>query len=214
MSAKTTGNIYLIAAPSGAGKSSLVNALLAQEPGITLSISCTTRPIRPGEVNGKHYHFVSKEEYNRLRDSNNLLEHAEVHSNFYGTPAQPVRQALEKGQDVLLEIDWQGARQVREHFPNAIGVFILPPSIEELEQRLRKRGQDSEEIIARRVEAAEHEIAPVRDCQYAIINEDFDTALQQLLSIVQASRLRTATQSVRHRQLFQQLGADALLNQG
>ncbi|WP_269901910.1 guanylate kinase [Paenalcaligenes faecalis] len=209
MSVKPTGNIYLVAAPSGAGKSSLVNALLAQEPSIMLSISCTTRPIRPGEENGKHYHFVSTEEYNRLRDSNNLLEHAEVHSNFYGTPAQPVRQALEQGLDVLLEIDWQGARQVREHFPNAIGIFILPPSIEELGQRLRKRGQDDDAVIARRLLAAGGEMAHVGEFQYAIINKDFDVALTQLTAIIQTSRLRTTEQAKRHADLFNQLGISA-----
>lgn len=123
----TLGQVFLVAAPSGAGKSSLVNALLADDSSIMLSISCTTRPMRPGEENGKHYHFISIEEYQRLRDTNNLLESAEVHGNFYGTPAQPVHTALEQGHDVLLEIDWQGARQVRQHFPNALGIFILPP---------------------------------------------------------------------------------------
>lgn len=203
------GNVYLIAAPSGAGKSSLVNALLAQEPDIMLSISCTTRAIRPGEENDKHYHFINVEEYNNLRDNNNLLEHAEVHSNFYGTPAQPVRQALASGRDVLLEIDWQGARQVREHYPKAIGIFILPPSIEELEKRLRKRGQDADSVITRRLLAAGGEMAHVGEFQYAIINEDFDIALAQLRSIIQSSRLYTTAQANRHADLFNQLGISA-----
>lgn len=203
------GNVYLVAAPSGAGKSSLVNALLAQEPNIMLSVSCTTRAIRPGEQNGQHYHFVSVDEYTRLRDSNNLLEHAEVHGNFYGSPAQPVRQALANGQDVLLEIDWQGARQVREHFPQAIGIFILPPSIEELEQRLRKRGQDDDSVITRRLLAAGGEMAHVGEFQYAIINEDFNVALADLTAIIQSSRLRTTEQAKRHAELFNQLGISA-----
>lgn len=209
MPATAHGNVYLIAAPSGAGKSSLVNALLEQEPDIMLSISCTTRPIRPGEQNGKHYHFINLDEYTNLRDNNNLLEHAEVHSNFYGTPAQPVRQALASGRDVLLEIDWQGARQVREHYPNAIGIFILPPSIEELEKRLRKRGQDADAVITRRLLAAGGEMAHVGEFQYAIINEDFDMALAQLRSIIQSSRLQTTAQANRHADLFNQLGIGA-----
>lgn len=205
----TLGQIFLVAAPSGAGKSSLVNALLANDSSIMLSISCTTRPMRPGEENGKHYHFISIEEYQRLRDTNNLLESAEVHGNFYGTPAQPVHTALEQGRDVLLEIDWQGARQVRQHFPNAIGIFILPPSIQDLEKRLRKRGQDEDHVIARRLLAAGGEMAHVGEFQYAIINDDFDFALTQLQAIIQSSRLRTSAQAQRHADLFNQLGISA-----
>lgn len=203
------GTIFLIAAPSGAGKSSLVNALLAKDPSIVLSISCTTRPMRPGEENGKHYYFVSVDEYKRLRDTNNLLEHAEVHTNFYGTPAQPVQKALQAGQDVLLEIDWQGAKQVRQHYPNAIGIFILPPSIEALEERLRKRGQDDDHVISRRLLAAGGEMAHVGEFQYTIINEDFDTALAELQTIIQASRLRTSEQAQFHSNVFNQLGISA-----
>lgn len=205
----TLGNIYLIAAPSGAGKSSLVNALLENESSIMLSISCTTRAMRPGEKDGEHYHFIDTEQYQRLRDSNNLLEHAEVHGNYYGTPAQPVQQALQAGQDVLLEIDWQGARQVREHFPQAIGVFILPPSFDELEKRLYTRGQDDESVIARRLLAAGSEMAHVGEFQYAIINNDFNVALTQLKTIIQSSRLRTPIQAKRHTDLFNQLGISA-----
>lgn len=205
----TLGNIYLIAAPSGAGKSSLVNALLENESSIMLSISCTTRAMRPGEKDGEHYHFIDTEQYQRLRDSNNLLEHAEVHGNYYGTPAQPVQQALQAGQDVLLEIDWQGARQVREHFPQAIGVFILPPSFNELEKRLYTRGQDDESVIARRLLAAGSEMAHVGEFQYAIINNDFNVALTQLKTIIQSSRLRTPIQAKRHTDLFNQLGISA-----
>lgn len=205
----TLGQVFLVAAPSGAGKSSLVNALLADDSSIMLSISCTTRPMRPGEENGKHYHFISIEEYQRLRDTNNLLESAEVHGNFYGTPAQPVHTALEQGHDVLLEIDWQGARQVRQHFPNALGIFILPPSIQDLEKRLRKRGQDEDHVIARRLLAAGGEMAHVGEFQYAIINDDFDVALTQLQAIMQSSRLRTSAQAQRHADLFNQLGISA-----
>lgn len=209
MSSPSTGHIFLVAAPSGAGKSSLVNALLATDPSIMLSISCTTRPMRPGEENGKHYHFIQVDEYQKLRDSNNLLESAEVHGNFYGTPAQPVQQALQQGQDVLLEIDWQGARQVRQHYPEAIGIFILPPSIEALEERLRKRGQDDDHVIARRLLAAGGEMAHVGEFQYAIINDDFQVALTELQSIIQSSRLHTPAQAQRHADLFNQLGISA-----
>src|SRR5690606_30281926 len=153
--------------------------------------------------------FVSLEQYQQLRDSNNLLEHAEVHGNFYGTPAQPVEQALATGKDVLLEIDWQGARQVRERFPKAIGIFILPPSIQALEERLRKRGQDDDSVIARRLLAAGGEMAHVGEFQYAIINDDFDVALAQLQAIIQSSRLHTPAQAQRHAELFNQLGISA-----
>ncbi|EJC65499.1 guanylate kinase [Alcaligenes ammonioxydans] len=214
MSTSYPGTVFMVVAPSGAGKSSLVNALLTNDSNIMLSISATTRAPRPGESHGEHYFFVDKPRFEQMCADNAMLEWAKVHDNYYGTPREPIQKALQEGRDVLLEIDWQGARLARAHFPEAVGIFILPPSLPTLQARLRKRGQDSEETIARRLEAAEHEIAHVHDCQYAIINEDFDTALQQLLSIVQASRLRTATQSVRHRQLFQQLGANALLNQG
>src|SRR5690606_20635882 len=137
-----SGNVFMVVAPSGAGKSSLVNALLQREPSMVLSISCTTRPPRPGEVNEKHYRFVTVEEFTALRDAGAMLEWAEVHGNFYGTPRDRIDEARRAGRDVLLEIDWQGARQVREHLPDAIGIFILPPSIEALETRLKKRGQD------------------------------------------------------------------------
>lgn len=206
MPSTSTGHVFLVAAPSGAGKSSLVNALLATDPSIMLSISCTTRPMRPGEENGKHYHFIQVAEYQKLRDNNNLLESAEVHGNFYGTPAQPVQHALQQGQDVLLEIDWQGARQVRQHYPDAIGIFILPPSIPALEERLRKRGQDDDNVIARRLLAAGGEMAHVGEFQYAIINDDFQVALTQLQSIIQSSRLHTPAQAQRHADLFNQLG--------
>jgi len=200
------GNVIIIAAPSGAGKSSLVNALLQQDQNIQLSISCTTRPARPGETEGQHYYFISEDQFQQLRDSNELLEWAKVHDNYYGTPAEPVRQMLRQGQDVILEIDWQGARQIRHFFPDAIGVFILPPSIEALEERLRRRGQDSEAVITRRLLAAGGEMAHVSEFQYVIINQEFNHALQDLQSIVHASRLRTSLQSSRHADLFSQLG--------
>lgn len=208
------GNIFMVVAPSGAGKSSLVNALLEKDSNIMLSISCTTRQPRPGETANKHYHFVSIDEFHQLRDNNDLLEWAEVHGNFYGTPTPPIRKALDSGTDVLLEIDWQGARKVREHYPNAIGIFILPPSIEALESRLKKRGQDDHQVIARRLLAAGGEMSHVSECQYVIINNEFDTALTELRSIVQSSRLGIREQAIRHADLFSQLGISASVAAG
>ena len=196
----------MVVAPSGAGKSSLVNALLAEDPSMVLSISCTTRPPRPGEEANKHYRFVTPEQFGDLRTQNALLEWAEVHGNFYGTPRDRIDEALEKGLDVLLEIDWQGARQVREHFPQAIGIFILPPSIEALESRLTQRGQDAPPVISRRLLAAGSEMSHASECQYVIINQEFNTALLQLGQIIAAARLRYGVQAVRHAELFSQLG--------
>ncbi|TEA77677.1 guanylate kinase [Allopusillimonas ginsengisoli] len=201
-----SGNIFMVVAPSGAGKSSLVNALLAQDPSIVLSISCTTRKPRPGEEANKHYRFVSQEDFLALREQQALLEWAEVHGNFYGTPRDRIDEALAQGRDVILEIDWQGARQVREHFPQAIGVFVLPPSVEALEARLTKRGQDAPDVISRRLLAAGSEMSHASECQYVIINQEFSTALLQLGQIVAAARLRYASQAMRNEQLFSQLG--------
>ncbi|HXF45161.1 MAG TPA: guanylate kinase [Burkholderiaceae bacterium] len=200
------GNIFLVVAPSGAGKSTLVNALLARDGAIALSISFTTRPPRPGEVNGREYHFVSVEEFKRRRAQGEFLESAEVHGHFYGTSRLWIEERMRTGADVLLEIDWQGARQVKQVFPQAVGIFILPPSIEALEQRLHKRGQDSPQVIARRLLAAGSEIAHAPEFDYVIINEDFDRALADLTAIVTAARLRYASQAARHHTLFVQLG--------
>jgi guanylate kinase len=196
----------MVVAPSGAGKSSLVNALLATDPSVVLSISCTTREPRPGEEANKHYRFVSPEQFVALREQNKLLEWAEVHGNFYGTPRDRIDEALHQGKDVLLEIDWQGARQVREHFPRAIGIFILPPSIEALEERLTHRGQDAPHVISRRLLAAGSEMSHASECQYVIINQEFSTALLQLGQIIAAARLRYSTQAARNAELFSQLG--------
>src|SRR5690625_2120013 len=148
------GNVIIVAAPSGGGKSSLVNALLKEDADIQLSLSCTTRAPRPGEQDGEHYYFIDVARFEELRDAEELLASANVHGNYYGPPAQPIKDLLASGKDVILEIDWQGARQVRTFFPQAIGIFILPPSIEVLEERLRNRGQDSDSVIARRLLAA------------------------------------------------------------
>lgn len=200
------GNLFMVVAPSGAGKSSLVNALLAQDQGIRLSISCTTRAPRPGEQDGREYHFLSVEEFLRRRDADEFLESAEVHGNYYGTSRHSITEQMQTGQDVLLEIDWQGARQVHAKFPHALGIFILPPSIEALEARLHQRGQDSPQVITRRILAAGGEIAHASEFEYVIINQDFATALQQLSCIVNAARLRYSNQAARHPALFAQMG--------
>jgi len=207
-----SGNVFMVVAPSGAGKSSLVNALLQEESAIMLSISCTTRAPRPGEEHDKHYRFIGLDEFHALRDAGALLEWAEVHGNFYGTPRDRIDEALNAGRDVLLEIDWQGARQVREFLPDAIGIFILPPSIEALETRLKNRGQDEPHVIARRLLAAGSEMSHVSECQYVIINQEFSVALKELRSIVAATRLRYGSQAARHAELFSMLGISKTAN--
>lgn len=200
------GNVFMVVAPSGAGKSSLVNALLNEDSNIGLSISCTTRAPRPGETNNVHYTFLSLDEFKELKENNQLLEWAQVHDNFYGTPKAYVQERVDQGQDILLEIDWQGAAQVREHFPEVVDIFILPPSIEILKERLQKRGQDSAEVIERRIRAAGEEIEHADECEYVIINDDFSVALQQLQQIVAVSRLRFACQAKKHQKLFHNYG--------
>lgn len=207
---KYPGNVFMVSAPSGAGKSSLVNALLKKHPNIHLSVSCTTRPPRPGEQNGREYHFVSVEEFATWRDQNNLLEWAEVHGNYYGTPRPFVEEKIKNGENILLEIDWQGARQVRKQFPDIIDIFILPPSIDELEKRLHNRGQDSDEVIKRRLLAASSEIAHADEFEYVIINDCFETALAQLEQIVLTAGLRYPSQAVKNHRLFAELGISYL----
>jgi guanylate kinase len=202
----SAGSLFMVVAPSGAGKSTLVNALLAQEPAIKLSISYTTRPPRPGEQNGREYHFISPEDFLARREANEFLESAEVHGNFYGTSRILITEQMKAGTDVLLEIDWQGAQQVKKQFPNAVGIFILPPSIAALEDRLKKRGQDEPLVITRRLLAAGGEIAHAPEFEYVIINHEFATALSELTSIVKATRCRFAQQAARNASLFAQLG--------
>ena len=196
----------MVVAPSGAGKSTLVNALLARDAGIELSISHTTRAPRTGEMQGREYHFTDEAAFLARRDRGEFLECAEVHGHFYGTSRNWIESRLQDGRDVLLEIDWQGARQVKAAFAHAVAIFILPPSIEALEARLHKRGQDSAQVIARRLLAAGGEIAHAPEFDYVIINENFDRALDQLGAIVTAARLRFPSQAARHRDLFAQLG--------
>jgi guanylate kinase len=200
------GNIFLVSAPSGAGKSSLVNALLAKDPSIRLSVSCTTRQPRPGEVDGKDYRFLSVEAFQKLQQAGLFIEWAKVHDNYYGTPRDLIDQVTSLGQDVLLEIDWQGARQVKKLFPNTIGIFILPPSIQALEERLQLRGQDSQAVITKRILAANEEIEHAPEYEYVIINQDFSVALRELELIVHSARLRYNSQSARHAAFFSTLG--------
>jgi guanylate kinase len=199
----------MVAAPSGAGKSTLVNALLAQEPTIRLSISTTTRPPRPGEQHGREYFFTTAEDFVARANAGEFLEWAEVHGNYYGTSRLFVEEQMRAGTDILLEIDWQGARQVKKQFPQAFGIFILPPSIAALEERLHKRGQDEPHVITRRLLAAGGEIAHAPEFEYVIINEEFPVALLELSAIVRSARCRFAQQAARNASLFAQLGIHA-----
>lgn len=201
-----SGRLFLVTAPSGAGKSSLVNALLQLEPSIKLSISHTTRAPRPGEENGREYHFVTVEEFEAMKARGDFLESALVHGNYYGTSRVWIEEQMKAGNDVLLEIDWQGARQVRERFAGTVGIFVLPPSIEALEWRLHHRGTDSEQTITRRLLGAGAEMAHAPEFEYVIINEDFDAALAQMRAVVIASRLAYGQQAVRHRDTLAALG--------
>ncbi|MBS0462192.1 MAG: guanylate kinase [Proteobacteria bacterium] len=196
------GTLFIVSAPSGAGKSSLVQAVLARDPSLSLSVSFTSRAPRPGEVDGKHYHFVDAAQFQRMVDAGDFYEHALVHGDFKGTARQSVEPQLAAGRDVLLEIDWQGAQQVRAKSPEAMSVFILPPSLGELERRLRKRGQDSEEVIVRRLAAARGEMAHYGEFDYLVVNEVFERATDELCAIFTAQRLRRAVQEARHADLL------------
>jgi guanylate kinase len=199
------GTLFIVAAPSGAGKSSIVNACLARDANICLSISFTSRALRPGERHAEHYNFVSAQEFERMVAAGDFFEHARVHGDWKGTARQSVEPQLAAGRDVLLEIDWQGARQVRERIPGAVGVFILPPSRKALEQRMRARGQDSDEVIARRLAAAREEMSHYAEFDYVIVNEVFDTAVEEMCAVFRASRLRRPQQEVRYVDLIQAL---------
>jgi len=199
------GTLFVVAAPSGAGKSSLVNAVLARESGIALSISFTSRTARPGERHAQHYHFVSRDEFERMIGAGDFFEHALVHGDYKGTARQSVLPQLETGKDVLLEIDWQGARQVRSKLPDSVSVFILPPSRDALVTRMRNRGQDSEAVIQRRLAAAREEMAHFDEFDYVIVNENFDAAAGELRAIFVAHRLRLSSQRARNAALIAQL---------
>jgi guanylate kinase len=185
------GLLLVMSSPSGAGKSTLSRRLLAADRNVTMSVSVTTRPPRPGEVNGKDYHFITKDAFARQRDAGQLLEHAEVFGNFYGTPRAPVEEALAKGRDVLFDIDWQGTQQLAQAMEgDLVRIFILPPSAEELRERLIRRAQDSASVVAKRMAEASREISHWPEYDYVIVNEDLDTASQQIAAILTAERLR------------------------
>ncbi|MCS6787038.1 MAG: guanylate kinase [Thiobacillaceae bacterium] len=189
-----SGSLFIVSAPSGAGKSSLVRALLEDDPQLRLSISYTTRPPRPGEEDGVHYHFVTRETFFDMLGQGAFLESAQVYGHYYGTSQAWIEGQLAQGHDVLLEIDWQGAAQVRRLFPSVLSIFILPPSLTELERRLRERGQDSAEVIARRLASAREDMSHALEYDYLVVNERFDEALADLRAIVRAQRLTVARQ--------------------
>jgi guanylate kinase len=197
-----SGNLFIVCAPSGAGKTSLVNALLDREPDMELSVSYTTRQPREGEVDGRDYHFVTRERFLEMASRGDFLESAEVHGNLYGTSQAWIEARMRDGRDIVLEIDWQGAQQVRRLLPAAVGVFILPPSLEVLQRRLTARGTDSSDVIDRRLANAREEIGHVGEFDYVIINQTFDVAVVDLVSIVRATRLKVAAQLARHRDLI------------
>ena len=203
------GNLFIVSAPSGAGKSSLITALLKDKPqDMQVSVSHTTRAPRPGEVDGQHYHFVSVEQFKALIAENAFFESAEVFGNFYGTSRQVIENTLSLGIDVFLDIDWQGAEQVKKIMPEAIGVFILPPSKAELERRLTGRGQDSSEVIASRMAQAVSEMSHYNEYDFVIINDDFEQALADLKSIIFSQRLTCASQFHTHNDMLVDLLAD------
>ena len=202
------GKLFIIAAPSGAGKTSLVNELLKCDSRLVLSISHTTRSARPGEIDGQHYHFVSEADYEQMVKNGDFMEHAQVFDHFYGSNRNSVALQLEAGHDVILEIDWQGAHQVQSVFPDSCLIFIIPPSLETLRERLTGRGQDSASVIQRRMRDARAEISHWAEFDHLVVNDDFDTALEELLSIINDHRTRQPRQVNKdHQLLAQQLGS-------
>ena len=201
----SSGTLYIVSAPSGAGKTSLVKALIDADNSIQVSVSHTTRAMRPGEVHGVNYHFVAHTEFKAMIEQGDFLEQAEVFGNFYGTSRSALQQTLDQGHDLILEIDWQGAQQVRKLMPEARSIFILPPTQEALRQRLTNRGQDSDEIIEGRMREAVSEMSHYDEYDFVIINDDFATALEDLKAVFRANRLLQANQQQRHGQLLKQL---------
>jgi guanylate kinase len=194
-----SGILFIVSAPSGAGKTSLLRQLVPADARLLMSVSHATRAMRPGEEDGVHYHFVTAERFEQLVEEGAFLEHARVFDNYYGTSEMAVREQLAQGLDVVLEIDWQGARQVRRRFPEAVSVFVAPPSIEDLRERLSGRGQDSVEIVDRRMADARSELSHYPEYEYLVVNDEFDTALAELRAIVTAERLREPRQAARFR---------------
>ncbi|ADZ93326.1 guanylate kinase [Marinomonas mediterranea] len=205
MAKKHLGNLFILSAPSGAGKSSLYKALLAEDSMVRISVSHTTRAAREGEQDGREYHFTNIDHFLDMIAEEAFFEHAQVFDNYYGTSKQAIFDMLEQGLDVILEIDWQGARQIREQYSDAIGIFILPPSIETLESRLRGRGTDSDEVIARRMSKAVDEISHYDEYDFVIVNDDFDDAFTQLRTIFTAMRSKTAVMKEKHTNLINDL---------
>lgn len=199
------GTLFVVSAPSGAGKTSLVAALLERDPLLSVSVSHTTRPQREGEQNGVDYHFVAVEQFQQMIDEAVFLEYAEVFGNYYGTSQQWVRQTLREGRDVILEIDWQGAAQIRRLMPECVGIFVLPPSRSVLRERLVGRGKDAADVIERRLAKAAEECSHAQEFDYIVVNDDFDIALIDLQSIVRSQRLQVGRQQVRHLGLLKEL---------
>ncbi|MSQ54074.1 MAG: guanylate kinase [Betaproteobacteria bacterium] len=196
------GLLFVVTAPSGAGKSSLISAVLAELPDLRLSVSYTTRPPRPGEQNGREYHFVDEAVFLAMLGRGEFLESAEVHGFRYGTSHRVILEILDRGQDLILEIDWQGAQQVRRLYPECVGIFILPPSLGELERRMRSRALDSDAVIRKRMENALEEVSHAPEFNYAIINKDFDEARRDMVAIIRAARVETTAQLARHPGIF------------
>lgn len=203
--AKRAGRLYVVSAPSGAGKTSLVAALLEADSNIEVSISHTTRAPRPGEEDGVNYHFATIAEFEKIIEDDGFLEHAKVFDNYYGTSKSSLEQRLAAGIDVILEIDWQGAQQVRKLMPDTLSIFILPPSKSALRERLQGRGQDSEEIIERRMSDATSESSHYNEFDYLVINDDFDTALSELQTIFKSNRLLTPAQTAQYKEILDEL---------
>jgi guanylate kinase len=200
-----SGNLFIVWAPSGAGKSSLIAALLEKDSNVRQSVSFTTRAPREGEVEGKHYHFVTRDVFQKMITSGDFLEHAEVYGNFYGTSKKWIDNARQNGYDVVMAIDWQGAQQIHKIFPDIVGVFILPPSLEVLRQRLTARGQDSAEVVARRLASAHEDMSHLGEFDYVIINNEFADAVSDLLAIFRSQRLKRETQFKRNNDIISKL---------
>ncbi|MBE8181984.1 MAG: guanylate kinase [Candidatus Portiera sp.] len=200
-----TSNIFVISAPSGGGKTSLVNGLLEQVDNLRLSISYTTRDKREGEEHGKNYYFVKEDEFKRMQSESKFIEDAEVFGNYYGTAKEKVTKLLDEGIDVVLEIDWQGAKQIKENFPEALLIFVLPPGLDTLKQRLESRAKDDSQTIQRRLSQATHEISNYKLFDYLVVNDDFNECLGQIISIVNATRLKRSRRELDLRDLLKKL---------